>query len=60
MGIDFDKIGYLNFCAQTGMGEGDLSKIEILGPSLQEHVKTYKLAKNIDQQLVWRQPVKKG
>lgn len=60
MGIDFAKVGYLNFCAQTGMGEGDLSKIEILGPSLQEHVKTYKLAKNIDQQLVWRQPVKKG
>ncbi|HWH68240.1 MAG TPA: DUF362 domain-containing protein [Candidatus Sulfotelmatobacter sp.] len=60
MGIDFTKVGYLNFCGQTGLGESDLSKIEILGPALKDHIKSYKLAKNIDQQLIWRQPVKKG
>ena len=32
-GIDFAKIGYLNYCAQAGLGEGDLKKIEIVGSS---------------------------
>jgi uncharacterized protein (DUF362 family) len=60
MGIDFANVGYLNYCGQTGMGETDLSKIEILGPSVKDHVKPYKLARNLDSQLVWKQPVKKG
>jgi len=60
MGIDFAKLGYLNFCAQTGMGEADLSKMEILGPKVSEHVRSYKLAKSIDRQLIWMQPVKKS
>jgi len=60
MGIDFAKIGYLNYCARAGMGEADLAKIEILGPALKDHIKTYKLANNIDQQLIWMQPMKNG
>ncbi|MGA2866747.1 MAG: DUF362 domain-containing protein [Verrucomicrobiota bacterium] len=58
MGIDFAKVGYLNYCGQTGLGEADLAKIQILGPALKEHVKPYRLAKNIEEQLVWRKPVK--
>jgi len=58
MGIDYAKVGYLNYCAGAGLGQGDLSKIEILGPALKEHIKPYKLAKNIEQQLIWMQPVK--
>jgi len=27
MGIDFAMIGYLNYCAEAGLGEGDLHKI---------------------------------
>jgi uncharacterized protein (DUF362 family) len=60
MGIDFRNVGYLNFCGQAGMGETDLEKIEIIGPALKEHTKTYKLAKNLDQQLVWKQAAKKA
>ncbi len=56
MGIDFAKIGYLNYCAQAGLGEADLKKIEIVGEPLARHVKTYKLAPNIDKQLIWRKP----
>ncbi|NUQ63893.1 MAG: DUF362 domain-containing protein [Pirellulales bacterium] len=56
MGVDFAKIGYLNYCAQAGLGEGDLKKIEIVGEPLARHVKTYKLAPNIDQQLTWMKP----
>jgi uncharacterized protein (DUF362 family) len=60
MGIDFAQVGYLNYCGQTGMGETDLEKIQILGPSLKDHARTYKLARNIDQQLIWKQPVRKA
>ena len=57
MGIDYTKVGWLNFCAQTGPGIADLSKIEIIGEPLQKHIRTYKLSKNIDAQLVWMKPV---
>ena len=56
MGIDFAKIGYLNYCAQAKLGEGDLSKIEVVGEPIANHVKTYKLASNIEQQLIWMKP----
>ncbi len=53
MGIDFAKVGYLNYCANAGLGCADLAKLEILGPPLADHVKHYRLSHNIDQQLVW-------
>jgi len=56
MGIDFAKVGYLNYCAQAGLGEGDLKKIEIVGEPIARHVKTYKLAPNIQEQLLWMKP----
>jgi uncharacterized protein (DUF362 family) len=56
MGIDFAKIGYLNYCADAGMGEGDLSKIEIVGERITAHRKAYKLADNIEDQLIWMKP----
>lgn len=58
MGIDFAKVGYLNYCAQAGLGESDLRKIEILGEPMARHVRHYKLADNIDQQLIWMKPPK--
>ena len=57
MGIDFAKVGYLNFCNQTGMGIGDLGKIKIIGEVLSNHIKHYKLSDNIDKQLIWMNPV---
>ena len=56
MGIDFAKIGYLNYCADAGMGQAELKKIEIMGQPLARHVKTYRLAPNIEQQLIWMKP----
>jgi uncharacterized protein (DUF362 family) len=60
MGIDFSKIGYLNYCAQANMGQADLKQIEILGPSLTRHIRQYKLARNIEKQLIWQTPPKKA
>jgi uncharacterized protein (DUF362 family) len=57
MGIDFAKVGYLNFCAQTGLGVADLNRIEIIGEKLDDHRKTYKLNDNINKQLIWMEPV---
>jgi uncharacterized protein (DUF362 family) len=56
MGVDFAKIGYLNYCAQTGSGVADLSKIEIVGESISNHIKIYKLSNNIEKQLIWMKP----
>ena len=53
MGIDFTLIGYLNYCAQTRPGIADLSKIEIVGESIKDHIKHYKLHDNYEKQLIW-------
>jgi uncharacterized protein (DUF362 family) len=57
MGIDFAKVGYLNYCAQTGLGTADLSKIKITGEPISAHIKPYKLSDNVEKQLVWMNPV---
>ena len=56
MGIDFAKIGYLNYCAQAKMGQADLEKIEILGEPVARHVRSYEMHKNIEGQLTWMTP----
>jgi uncharacterized protein (DUF362 family) len=56
MGIDFSKIGYLNHCSSMGLGNADLSRIEIIGENLKDYIKQYKLADNFENQLVWMKP----
>lgn len=56
MGVDFAKVGYLNYCAQTNLGVADLDKIEIIGERISDHIKTYKLSNNVEKQLIWMQP----
>jgi len=58
MGIDYAKVGYLNYCAQAGLGEGDLQKIEVVGEPIAQHARRYKLSDNIDKQLIWMTPPK--
>ena len=54
MGIDFNDVGYLTYCALAGMGQSDREKIEIIGPDPSAYKKTYKLHDKIDQQLQWK------
>jgi len=56
MGIDFAQVGYLNYCAQGGLGVADLDRIEIVGESISDHKKTYKLSNNLEKQLIWMKP----
>lgn len=57
MGIDFANVGYLNFCSQTGPGTADLNKIQIIGESISDHKKTYRLSDNSNDQLIWKNPI---
>ena len=53
MGFDFRKVGYLAFCADAAMGQGDLSRIEVLGRRVADHVRRYSPHDNIEQQYKW-------
>ncbi len=56
MGIDPAKVGYLTYCSQSGLGQYDLTKIDVVGATLKDHIKQYKLPGSLDQQLQWMQP----
>jgi uncharacterized protein (DUF362 family) len=56
MGIDFAKVGYLNYCASAGRGVADLNKIGIIGESISNHKRSYKMSDNFSDQLVWMNP----
>jgi uncharacterized protein (DUF362 family) len=58
MGIDFAKVGYLNFCSQTGSGIADLNKIQIIGEPISSHIRSYKLSDNYKDQLIWMDPAR--
>lgn len=54
MGIPFDDVGYLTYCANAGYGCGDRSKIEIIGEDPSKHVVRYKLHDTVEEQLSWK------
>lgn len=55
MGFDFTKIGYIWFAAQAGFGEGDLSKIEILGEKVQDNIRKYRPHDRVQFQYKWKE-----
>ena len=56
MGIEPTWVGYLNFCAQLGLGQNDLAKIDVRGPKLAEVTRKYKMSDDIERQLKWMGP----
>jgi len=54
MGIRFEDVGYLQYCAQAGLGEGNLKKIELLGSSLDECRQNFALHPSFKRQLTWK------
>jgi len=44
MGADFDEIRYLNYLWDYGFGEGDLSKIQVIGETIESCRKQYKMS----------------
>ena len=53
MGIDFAKIGYLNYCANANLGVADLSRVELLGENIDGCRHSFKLHQNIEEQYEW-------
>jgi uncharacterized protein (DUF362 family) len=55
MGFDPNEIGYLSFCREAKLGEGDLEKIKIVGiENLRKYRKKFKPHKDYQEQLSWR------
>lgn len=54
MGIRFEDVGYLQYSAQAGLGEGDLKKIEILGAPLAQCRQKFKPHPSFKRQLAWK------
>jgi uncharacterized protein (DUF362 family) len=61
MGIPLENVGYLNYCAENGLGVTDRDKIDIIGgQDPDKFVKPYKLHDSIQMQLQWKDPLKLG
>ena len=58
MGVDASKVGYLTYCAQDGLGEYDLKKIQILGEKLEDCKKKFRLHSTVKMQYKWRTDAK--
>ncbi|MFA6472068.1 MAG: DUF362 domain-containing protein [Candidatus Latescibacterota bacterium] len=54
MDVNFSDCGYLTYCANAGIGQGDISKIKIIGPDPSNYIKKYKPHENIQKQLEWK------
>jgi len=57
MGIDASWIGYLQFCGKAGLGEVDLSRIDIRGAKLADVARKYKMHGDLQRELRWMGPM---
>jgi uncharacterized protein (DUF362 family) len=58
MGLNADWVGYLGFCAKAGVGQGDLSKIDIRGAKLADVTRKYQMHRDLERELRWMGPMK--
>ncbi len=53
MGIDPATVGYLTYCGQAGLGQYDLTQIDMRPVAIAAYAKTYQLHSDHDQELMW-------
>jgi uncharacterized protein (DUF362 family) len=53
MGVDFNRVGYLYYCSQKGLGEANLENITVIGTNMKECIKPFKLHSTVDKQYKW-------
>ncbi|HXK09161.1 MAG TPA: DUF362 domain-containing protein [Vicinamibacteria bacterium] len=58
MGINPDWVGYLGYCGLTGVGQYDLTKIDVRGARIAEVQRRYQLHEDIERMLEWMGPMK--
>lgn len=54
MGFDPDEVGYLYYCKELGIGEGNLLRIEVLGNPIEECRMSFTPHYTYPQQLKWK------
>ena len=54
MGIPWENIGYLQYCATGGLGQGDRDRIRIIGPNPSSYVKQYRLHDEVEWMYRWK------
>ena len=57
MGIDATWPGYLNYASQCGLGQFNLSKIDVLGSKIADVKRKYRMHADVDRMLEWRGPM---
>lgn len=57
MGIDPNWVGYLQYCGAVGLGNYDLSKIDVRGETLASVVRKYQMNPNFDKEIQWMGPL---
>jgi uncharacterized protein (DUF362 family) len=57
MGVKPEWIGYLQYCSGAGLGQYDLSKIDIRGAKIADVRKEYRLHRDIERELKWMGPM---
>jgi hypothetical protein len=57
MGVDPNWVGYLRYCAQVGLGNYDIAKIDIRGPEIASVRKKYRMNADVERQLAWMGPL---
>ena len=57
MGVNPDWVGYLNYCREAGLGQFDLSKIDVRGEQIASVQRKYRLHDRIEQQMQWMGPL---
>lgn len=57
MGIKPDWVGYLRYCSEAGLGQYDLSKIDLRGGKIADVRKEYRLHRDIERELKWMGPM---
>ena len=54
MGVDCLKVGYLYYCAERGLGEADINKINVVGTSIKECITPFSLHSLVEEQYRWK------
>ncbi len=57
MGLNAAHVAYLGYCAQCGLGQADLSKIDIRGAKLADVAKKYRQHSDMERELKWMGPM---
>ena len=57
MGVDASWLGWLKYSGEVGLGQSDLSRIDIRGASIASVQKQYRLHADIELMLKWRGPM---